>query len=179
VLPALGITSATVATPTAERGSSVAGCTYEQKARVQIAPPLPMSAGQKPDRQGAVRLLDLLSAVRPQGSGLGDRQQSGWIDKHWPHGRQAAAVVKTRSATGCWSGNLVRSPGRALAATICRITSPVGQQPDRDAESGTAEWRMPSRLITAIARHARSQPATHAAHNRTDGYGHGSARRAG
>src|SRR5215468_9261428 len=37
-----------------------------QRSRVQIPPPLPVSAGQRPDRRKAVRLLDRLSAVRPR-----------------------------------------------------------------------------------------------------------------
>jgi hypothetical protein len=37
-----------------------------QRSRVQIPPPLPVSAGQGPDRQEAVRPFDRLSAARPR-----------------------------------------------------------------------------------------------------------------
>src|SRR5512132_3815566 len=53
-----------------------------QRSRVQIPPPLPVSAGQRPDRQKAVRLLIFVAAWWQRdsaGSDMNGRQESADI----------------------------------------------------------------------------------------------------
>src|SRR5262249_19071665 len=63
-----------------------------QRSRVQIPPPPPESAGRKPDRQEAVRLLDRLSAVRPRDLACEHGQAD--LQVLWPTSRVGADIPR-------------------------------------------------------------------------------------
>jgi hypothetical protein len=64
-------------------------CLITQRSQVQILPPLPVSAGQMPDRRKAVRLFDRLLAVR-------------WWDGTPERGTLRGGLAWIGIAAGCW-----------------------------------------------------------------------------
>jgi hypothetical protein len=106
-----------------------------QRSRVQIPPPLPGNAGQRPDCQTVIGPFDLLSAVRPRDLALQRRHAPRRIGRDRHRERLSVLIFERRRG----GEDIAKEPQEFLVTAPPPPSSPNARRP------GSSSWSPTSR----------------------------------